>query len=66
MVQVKGPSSVQPSSASTATTTATGPLAGFPLPLSGFPFQSVLVTSCFQTFSNPSTALGVENMRFAQ
>eukprot|EP00972_Heterocapsa_arctica_P088442 13041209-Heterocapsa_arctica.AAC.1 len=60
MVQVKGPSSTHPSSHKRATTTATGPLACFPLPLSGFPLPSVLVTSCFQTFFQPFDRFGRE------
>eukprot|EP00972_Heterocapsa_arctica_P113761 16438947-Heterocapsa_arctica.AAC.1 len=57
MIQENGPSSSYPSSERTATTTATGPLACFPLPLLGFPFVSFLVTSCFHTPSRPSTAV---------
>ena len=65
MVQMWGPSSSHPSSASVATTTATGSLACFPLPLSGLPVGSFLEISCCQTPSSPATDVGVKNIRFA-
>eukprot|EP00972_Heterocapsa_arctica_P038724 5707582-Heterocapsa_arctica.AAC.1 len=65
MTQMQGPLSCQPSSDKTAATTATGPLACFPLPLSESPCLSILVTSWSQTLSSPAIASGVKNMRFA-
>eukprot|EP00972_Heterocapsa_arctica_P074138 10943308-Heterocapsa_arctica.AAC.1 len=65
MIHLSAPFSFHPSSFRVATTTATGPRACLPLPLSSSPFLLVLPTSCCQTAFKSATASGWKNIRFA-